>query len=93
MLGLHPRPKKRSSKNLSECPENSVHLTCALLLVDCELLRLVKHFSFAHLAGEEEGREASPVGRPDFKSAKGPPAGPRWVRLPLSSAAANLVAF
>ena len=26
------------------------------------------------------------MGRPDFKFAKGPPAGPWWVRLPLSSA-------
>jgi hypothetical protein len=34
----------------------------------------------------QEGGEASPVGRPDFKSEKGPLAGPWWVRLPLSSA-------
>jgi hypothetical protein len=32
------------------------------------------------------GGEASPVGRPDFKSGKEPLAGPWWVRLPLSSA-------
>jgi hypothetical protein len=34
----------------------------------------------------QEGGEASPVGCPDFKSEKGPLAGPWWVRLPLSSA-------
>src|SRR5215475_8876144 len=34
----------------------------------------------------QEGGEASPVGRPDFKSEKGPLSGPWWVRLPLSSA-------
>jgi hypothetical protein len=34
----------------------------------------------------EFGGETSPVGRPDFKSGKGPLAGPWWVRLPLSSA-------
>jgi hypothetical protein len=39
-----------------------------------------------------KGGEASPVGRPDFKSGKGPPAGPWWVRLPLSSATTPSVA-
>src|SRR6266446_4042222 len=38
-----------------------------------------------------DGGEASPVGRPDFKSGKGPLAGPWWVRLPLSSASSLFV--
>jgi hypothetical protein len=38
-----------------------------------------------------DGRETSLVGRPDFKSGKGPPAGPWWVRLPLSSAGSHFL--
>jgi hypothetical protein len=44
------------------------------------------------LRSYKEGGEASPVGRPDFKSGKEPLAGPWWVRLPLSSATTPSIA-
>jgi hypothetical protein len=84
------RPRRRSSRTYppaSLTAERSRNKSCRTLVEMTLRPRFVLRCRRSQpIDFASEGGETSPVGRPDFKSGKGPPAGPWWVRLPLSSA-------